>query len=76
MSTAGQHSACLFECNCSAAQQGFVAVALRSEHYFSLNLAFLRELLRSGRLVELESPNDGDTEIAWLASITSSVRQF
>ena len=53
------------ECNCPAAQQGFVAVALRYEHYFPLNMAFLRELLRGRRLAELECPDDGDTEIAY-----------
>jgi hypothetical protein len=42
-----------------------VPVALRYEHYFSLNLAFLRELLRGGRLAELECLNDGDREIAF-----------
>jgi hypothetical protein len=42
-----------------------VSVALRYEHYFSLNLAFLGELLRVGRLAELECLNDGDTKIAF-----------
>ena len=42
-----------------------MAVALRYEHYFSLNMAFLSELLRSSRLAELECLNDGDTESAF-----------
>ena len=40
-----------------------MSVALRYKHYFSLNLAFLGELLRGGRLAELECLNHGDTEI-------------
>src|SRR5271156_563997 len=39
-------------------------MALRYEHYFSLDLAFLRELLRGARLAELECLRDGNMEIA------------
>src|ERR1700691_5703619 len=46
--------------------------SLWCRHNFSINVAFLRELLRGGCLAELECLNDGDTEAAFVDRLGQS----